>query len=326
MRVSTSIDIDATADEVWEVIGPGFTRVGEWVSAIAASEATGDGAANGMPAAGRVCRVVTAGVDRITEQLTAYDPAARRLGYRVAGGMPSFVGDAGITWQAQPLPDGRTEFTMAADVTLTGFGRLVGLFLRLYLARVGRRTSRDLKALLETGAPSRAKAIASHSARRTMLDRAVLSNAAFSAVSGLAVAVASTWWSSEFGSPESAVIASVGVSLVGYGLLLAWASGRGVTGESGRVVAALDAAWVVGTVAVLAALGSEFTTVGLIAAALSGVVVAALGALQWRAAGRIDPTAVISARPTGAVGSPPALPVNAVPAEAVERRAVLRRL
>ncbi|MGX5653183.1 hypothetical protein ACWKWC_00215 [Geodermatophilus nigrescens] len=82
---------------------------------------------------------------------------------------------------------------MDADVRLTGFGRLVGTLLRLYLARVGRRTGRDLEALLETGKPSRAKAIAVHCARRITLDRLVLGNAAFSAASGAALTIASTW-------------------------------------------------------------------------------------------------------------------------------------
>jgi hypothetical protein len=306
--------IDATADEVWEVIGPGFARVGEWVSAIAVSEPIGHGTAGGPPCAGRACTVATVGFDRLTEHITDYDPAVRRLSYRLARGMPSFVADAGNTWQARPLPDGRTGFTMHAEVTLTGFGRLVGPLLRLYLGRVGRRTGRDLKALLETGTPSRAKVIAAHSARRTTLDRVVLGNAAFSAASGAALTMASTWWSSQFSGAGPAVTASVGVSLVGYALLLAWLSGRGVTGEAGRVVAALDVAWVLATVAVLAVFGSEFTAVGLTAAVLSTVAVAALGALQWRAAGRIDATTAIGPRPTGAVGTPPALTVNAVPA------------
>lgn len=157
--------------------------------------------------------------------------------------------------------------------------------------------------------------IAGHSAQRTPLDRLVLGKAAFSAASGAVLTIASTWWSSEFGSPGPAVTAGVGLTLIGYALLLAWLSGRGVTGEAGRVVAAVDAAWVLATVAVLLAFRSEFTTAGLIAAASSGTAVATLGALQWRAAGRIDTTAAIGARPTGDMGSPAALPVKAVPAE-----------
>ena len=299
MNVSTSILIDAPAEDVWEVIGPGFTRVSDWVSAVATSVPTGAAGSSGAPAAGRGCRVATAGVDQIAEELTAYEPEARRLSYRMAGGMPSFVANASNTWQARALPDGRTEFTMDADVAFVGAGRFIGPFLRAYLSRVGRRTSRDLKALVETGAPSRAKAIQTHASRRTALDRLVLCNAAFSAFSGAALAVASSWWSRQFGEPAAEIIAIVGVGLVGYAVLLAWTAGRGVSGEDGRVIASVDAAWLAGTVVVLVLAGATFTGAGVAAAMLSGVAVAALGALQWRAAGRVDTPHAASAGPSG---------------------------
>ena len=321
MKVRTRIDIDATADDVWQVIGPGFTRVGDWVAAIATSEPTGEGGPTGAPPTGRTCTVATVGFDRISERLTDYDPAARQVGYRLAGGMPSFVTDAGNTWQARPLPDGRTEFTMDADATLSGIGRLFSPLLRHYLARVGRRTSRDLKVYLETGAPSRAKAISSHSAGRTTLDRVVLINAAFSAASGVALAVASTWWSTQFGTPWHGATAAGGVILVWYALLLGWASGRGVTGEAGRVIATLDALWVLGNVAALAVFGSRFTAVGLVAAIMSDLAVAALGILQWRTSSRVDTMGGVSAQPSHAVGPPTAVQGDTV--RAVEHRPAL---
>jgi hypothetical protein len=307
MRVSTSIDIGATADEVWEVIGPGFARVSNWVSAIAASEATdearpgatgpGETGLGAAPSSGRACSVASLGFDRITEELTAYDPAARRLSYHVARGMPAFVIEASNTWQARALPDGRTKFTMDAQVELAGIGRLVAPFLRVYLSRIGTRTSRDLKAYIETGTPSRAKAIQSHASRRTALDRILLLNAAFSAASGATLAAANSWWSDQLANPGATVTATVGVALVGYGVLLAWASGRGITAQAGRIVAALDTGWVLGTMGVLSLFGSVFTPAGLAAATLSGLAVGALGWFQWRAAGSIDKTSPTTRAP-----------------------------
>ena len=313
MKVSTSIDISATADEVWEVIGPDFARVSDWVSAIATSE-TVDArpAASGLDEtdlagahpSGRACTFSSPGFDRIIEELTAYDPAARRLSYRLAHGMPAFVIEASNTWHAQALPDNRSEFTMDAYLELAGVGRVVRPFLRAYLNSIGRRTSRDLKAYLETGAPSRAKAIHSHASRRTALDRIVLLNAAFSAAAGATLAAASSWWSDQFGNPGATVTATVGVALAGYGVLLAWASGRGITGEAGRVVASMDALWVLGTAGLLALFGSAFTPAGVAGAALAGLAIAALGSLQWRAAGSIDKTSSTPAPLIGASTQP----------------------
>jgi hypothetical protein len=167
MKVSTSIDIDAPAERVWEIIGPGFGTVGEWASAVPESRPTGALGPHGAACSGRVCTVATPGFDELTEELTDYDPAARRLTYRAVHGMPSFVTDARNTWQALPRPGGGTTFTMQADVRVAGAGRLAAPFLRVHLGRIGRRTGHDLRTYAETGAVSRAKAVQARSSART---------------------------------------------------------------------------------------------------------------------------------------------------------------
>ncbi len=288
MKVSTRIVIEAPADDVWAVIGPGFAHVGDWVAAIDDSEAVGAGGADGAPCSGRTCRVASPGFDHITERLTDYEPASRRLSYGVAHGMPRFVVDARNTWEATAVSAGRTEFSMDAELTLAGIGRAGTPLLRLVLARMGRRTCRDLKTFVETGSPSRAKAIRAHAAGRTRLDRMVLTNAVLTVSCGASLAAFASWWARQLGGADPLMISLVGVGLLGYAGPLAWASGRGVTGEAGRVLAALDAAWVGATAVVLAALGSAFTWTGVGAVVLSSAAVAAVGWAQWRAAAVVD--------------------------------------
>lgn len=287
-RISSSTVIDVSADRVWEVIGPGFARVGEWVSAIAATEPVETGGPHGAEVAGRSCQVAMPGFGQISEELTDYDLVDRRLTYRLVRGMPASVSRAENTWRARPRDDGRTDFTMDAELELTGGARVVGPLLRAYLAGVGRRTAHDLKVLVETGAPSRRKSIAAHAATRTSLDRLVSANATVSASSGAGLVVLAPWWSAQFGGPGATLVSVVGTGLMWYAALLARMSGSGVTRETGRVIAALDAAWVLGTVALLAWAGPSFTEAGLTVTILAGLVVADLGALQWRAARRLD--------------------------------------
>lgn len=151
MRISTRIEIDATADHVWEIIGPGFAHVGDWASAIPASRPMTGHGPGGAPCAGRVCDVAAPGVDEIVEELTEYDAEERRLSYRATRGMPGLVSAATNTWQARPGPGRGTTFTMDGDVRLRGAARLVAPFLRLYLSAVGRRTCHELKSYVETG-------------------------------------------------------------------------------------------------------------------------------------------------------------------------------
>jgi hypothetical protein len=301
MKVSSTIDIDAPADQAWEVIGPGFGRVGDWVAAIATSRPIGAGSPHGAPAAGRACNVTTPGIDQITEQLTDYDVKARRLTYRLSGGMTRLVSDAANTWQVRPLPGGRAEFRMDATVEFVGLARLAGPLARAYLTVLGRRTSRDLKTYVETGVPSRAKVIRVHASSRTMLDRLVLLNGLVSLTTGTALLGAAGWWSRQLGGAGTELVATVGIGLAGYAWVLARAAGAGVTPELGRLLALFDGAWVIGTVGLLSAFASQLTGTGLAASVGSGVVVAALGWGQWVASARVDasrgPSAAVEARP-----------------------------
>jgi hypothetical protein len=38
-QLTTNLTIDAPAGQVWQVIGPGFARIGDWATTIAASAA-----------------------------------------------------------------------------------------------------------------------------------------------------------------------------------------------------------------------------------------------------------------------------------------------
>ncbi len=261
----------------------------------------GEGSLDGAPAAGRACSVATPGIDQITEQLTEYDVAARRLTYRLSDGMTRLVAGASNTWEVRTLRDGRAEFRMDATVELVDAARVAGPLLKAYLTAIGRRTSRDLKTYVETGVPSRAKAVRVHASSRTVLDRLVLLNGVVSLTSGIVLLGASGWWSRQLGGVGTELVATAGVGLAGYAWVLARAAGAGVTPGAGRLVAVLDGAWVVGTVGLLTVFTSQLTRTGLAVSVGCGVVVAAVGCGQWLAAARVDASrgrgAPVEARP-----------------------------
>src|SRR5262249_4521204 len=88
-QLAADLTIDAPADRVWEVIGPGFARIGEWASVIPASTAIpgpgGPAGAAGAPVTGRVCATGVPLMPRVTETLIAYDQARRTLTYQARG-------------------------------------------------------------------------------------------------------------------------------------------------------------------------------------------------------------------------------------------------
>jgi hypothetical protein len=165
-EITAQLRIDAPADLVWEVIGPGFARIGEWASVIPASApvpvpATTPGSGAGLPAAvavppvpGRVCTTGSRILPQVTELLVAYDPAGRTLTYQ-ASGMPAFVTLARNTWTVTPDGERACLVTLAAQFQARG---VMGLLARWVAVIQSRRNARllqtDLRHYLSHGIPS----------------------------------------------------------------------------------------------------------------------------------------------------------------------------
>ncbi len=145
----------APAGAVWEVLAHRFDRVGEWASAIPSSTASADVSADvGAPVTGRLCAIGVRMVPEIEERIVAYDEANRTLTYE-GRGMPKFIKTARNRWHVEALDDQRSRVSVEATLEPRGvIGRLMYVFLRLQLARIGPQFLNDLEHYIEHGEPS----------------------------------------------------------------------------------------------------------------------------------------------------------------------------
>ena len=90
MRIPRTVDVAATAQQVWQLLGPEFPGIASWARLVSSSSPTPDG---------RRCDVTgVPGTSHLVERLTAYDDDHRALAYVVVAGMPGFVREAGNAW------------------------------------------------------------------------------------------------------------------------------------------------------------------------------------------------------------------------------------
>jgi hypothetical protein len=167
--LSKQIIVAAPADAVWQVIGPGFDRIGDWATAIPASTAVAAPPVSQAPAgsarttvpalvdapvAGRVCITGIRLVPQVTETLIAYHDTTRTLTYEAAG-MPRFVTTARNTWTVTPLDERRCRVRLDAQFDTRGLlGTLARRLLLLQVARTSRHLADDLRHYVEHGTPS----------------------------------------------------------------------------------------------------------------------------------------------------------------------------
>ena len=159
MQVNHQFEIDAPIERVWDVVGNGFAEIGEWSTAVPASQAHG-GASDlpHAPVAGRSCQVAAPGFGAISEKLIGFDPATHTLTYRVEDGMPRFVSEAQNTWRLTPIDDRRTKVSMTAVFASNGIvGKVTVPILKFNVRRTLASIERDLSHYLTTGRPSQAK-------------------------------------------------------------------------------------------------------------------------------------------------------------------------
>ncbi len=154
MDIRLHMDIDATPDRVWGILGERFMHVGEWAAPISRS----CGVNQKHPGLGSVRECHTVGIGpippgRVRERLTAFDPAARSLAYEAATGLPSFILSAVSRWSVEPLGAARSCVRMHASFSLRWFARIASPLMRWQMTREGGRVLEDLKYFSEHGHP-----------------------------------------------------------------------------------------------------------------------------------------------------------------------------
>ena len=144
MRVHRTIDIQAPADEVWQLLGPGYGDIAAWARLVSASSRTAAGD-------GRQCTIAgMPGISRLVERLTAYDDAARSLSYVVDEGMPGLVRQSGNSWQVEPTGPRSCRVSATASFRLAPWALPLTPLLRLGVARIETQTLADLKTAAES--------------------------------------------------------------------------------------------------------------------------------------------------------------------------------
>ncbi|MEM9133177.1 MAG: SRPBCC family protein [Actinomycetota bacterium] len=154
-RIQKSIEIDVSADRLWQEAVDEFDQVAVWASVLDTSRANTEvPIPPGATVGGRVCDVP--GFGQVRETFLDVDREARTLLYE-AEGLPTFVKKVINTWTVTPLGPERSRITMDINMETGGAGRILTPMLGFQLRRQVDTTLDDLKVWLETGRVSPAK-------------------------------------------------------------------------------------------------------------------------------------------------------------------------
>jgi hypothetical protein len=116
--------------------------------------------------------------------------------------------------------------------------------------------------------------------RQGLLKKALIGNAVFSVVSGLAILFANRWLVKFLGLPDKVSLAVLGVSLIVYAAIL-WLDARrpAIKTTDGWIAVIMDAVWVMGSYVLIFVV--PFSVRGKWVVALVAELVLAFAIVQW---------------------------------------------
>lgn len=107
MQLTSTHEINATADAVWDVMGERFADIGEWSDTVIASSLDGplqEGAV-------RTCELkpTPAASGTIKERITKFDRAGKSFAFDIVDGLPGFMRRVNSEWTIRSLGGPRTQ-------------------------------------------------------------------------------------------------------------------------------------------------------------------------------------------------------------------------
>lgn len=157
-KLEREITINVSADELWNMVGPGFVEVYRWSSNVDHAQGSGTPEFEGAVCSERSCDLNVKGFSSISEILIKYNAQQMNLAYEVKSGMPSFVTKAANDWTVISIDDTHSKLVMKAEFQSKG---LMGALMNGMMEKKMRQTLdtvlNDAKVFAETGQQSEAK-------------------------------------------------------------------------------------------------------------------------------------------------------------------------
>lgn len=153
MKITKQITVNASAENVWDVLGHKYDRVSEWASSVLESYGKPVTAStNKAPFAGRKCQTTLGGFN---EDIVTYDEQKMKLAYSATGDkMPFFVKQLVNNWSITPVNANRSRIDMRLEMDLLPvFNLIMAPMMKMQMGKVLEESIEELKYFVETGKP-----------------------------------------------------------------------------------------------------------------------------------------------------------------------------
>lgn len=158
VKMSKSLSVNVSSEDLWQIVGPGFSEAGKWSTAVDHSAGQGEGKFDGATCDTRSCDLSAKGFSSVNEKITEYDVPNKTMSFDVIEGMPSFVTYTNNRTIVSDLGNGKSKAELQITIRMKPFmGWLMGGMLKKNISDLIDSALDDLKVYAETGKPSERK-------------------------------------------------------------------------------------------------------------------------------------------------------------------------
>ena len=155
VKMSKSLVVNVSANDLWQIVGPGFAEADKWSTAVDHSVGHGEGKFDGATCDTRSCDLSAKGFSSVNERITEYNDSNRTMSFDVFEGMPGFVTYTNNRTVITDLGEGQSQAELQITMHMKPFmGWLLGGMLKKNLSNLIDSALDDLKVFAETGKPS----------------------------------------------------------------------------------------------------------------------------------------------------------------------------
>jgi len=157
--VKRETTIDATVEELWQILSGAFNDVGTWASGVNWSKPNSQATEvlDGAPTGGRICDVP--GFGRTDERIIRFDVESHTIGYNATSEkIPGFVSNLQNIWNLRETGPEATRVSSNLTADVRGIrGVVMGPMMKARFGKAVDRFIEDLRVYAETGEVSEHK-------------------------------------------------------------------------------------------------------------------------------------------------------------------------
>ncbi len=153
MIIQKEIIINKGVEDVWKLIGPGFSEIEKWATTISHSRIL-EKSNNSSMCSIRGCDTV---MGSIKEKVLDYSDGQHLVKFNIFQGMPFIIKEVVHTWQVLPSGNLNSKLSMKVDLTLNFLGRIMQPIMKIMMGKMFEDMAKDFKIYAETGKPSASK-------------------------------------------------------------------------------------------------------------------------------------------------------------------------